>query len=316
MNWIPIAEEKTVPLRGAARRAGRARRSSAGAMPPTPPGSALLMAGDPDAAEWFRRAAARWRESWDAGDARSRGAARSGRSRRRCSPATTTRPSRSSRRWALELGTATAESPIGRYAAALALLALGRWPEARHVAESLREPRRLPARRRRCARVHRRARRRRLHRGGRVGRRRRSRRARSTSRTLPSPTRRSSCRSSPAAAASSSRSPPRRCSARNSRRASCRSRPARSRVERDRDRVRRLRLVLELGQLVDELVQERRARSRCRASRAPARCGTRRLAAKRSKPRCSSRSCAACSSLASPAARISGPTLKCFATGR
>jgi hypothetical protein len=40
--------------------------------------------------------------------------------------------------WALSLGTATAESPIGRYAATLALLALGRWPEARHVAESLR----------------------------------------------------------------------------------------------------------------------------------------------------------------------------------
>ena len=36
----------------------------------------------------------------------------------------------------------------------------------------------------------------------------------------------------------------------------------------------------------------------------------------RSKPRCSSRSCAACSSLASPAARISGPTLRCFATGQ
>jgi hypothetical protein len=42
-------------------------------------------------------------------------------------------------RWALELGTATAESPIGRYAGCLALLALERWPEARHVAESLRE---------------------------------------------------------------------------------------------------------------------------------------------------------------------------------
>ena len=40
--------------------------------------------------------------------------------------------------WTLELGTATADSPIGRYAAAIALLALGRWPEARHVAESLR----------------------------------------------------------------------------------------------------------------------------------------------------------------------------------
>ena len=42
-------------------------------------------------------------------------------------------------RWTLELGTATEDSPIGRYAGALALLALGRWPEARHVAETLRD---------------------------------------------------------------------------------------------------------------------------------------------------------------------------------
>ena len=38
------------PLRAAARRAGRARRSSGAATPPTRPGLALLMAGDPDAA--------------------------------------------------------------------------------------------------------------------------------------------------------------------------------------------------------------------------------------------------------------------------
>jgi hypothetical protein len=42
-------------------------------------------------------------------------------------------------RWALELGCATADSPIGRYGGALALLALGRFAEARHVAETLRE---------------------------------------------------------------------------------------------------------------------------------------------------------------------------------
>src|SRR5581483_2150114 len=41
--------------------------------------------------------------------------------------------------WTLELGSATAESPVGRYAASLALLTLARWPEARHVAASLRE---------------------------------------------------------------------------------------------------------------------------------------------------------------------------------
>jgi hypothetical protein len=42
-------------------------------------------------------------------------------------------------RWALELGAAEAESPIGRYAGSLALLVLGRDAEARTPAASLRE---------------------------------------------------------------------------------------------------------------------------------------------------------------------------------
>jgi hypothetical protein len=41
-------------------------------------------------------------------------------------------------RWALELGAAEAESPIGRYAGSLALLVLGRDAEARTPAASLR----------------------------------------------------------------------------------------------------------------------------------------------------------------------------------
>ena len=41
--------------------------------------------------------------------------------------------------WALEARRRRSESPIGRYAAALALLALGRWADARHVADSLRD---------------------------------------------------------------------------------------------------------------------------------------------------------------------------------
>jgi hypothetical protein len=41
-------------------------------------------------------------------------------------------------RWALELGASEAETPIGRYAGALALLVLGRDAEARPVAASLR----------------------------------------------------------------------------------------------------------------------------------------------------------------------------------
>ena len=96
-------------------------------------GLSLLMAGDREgAAEWLRRSAERYRESWspdawgrpigamkalliagdDAGDAA---------------------------RWALDEGGADAESPIGRYAGVLALLVLGRDEEAAEVAATLGE---------------------------------------------------------------------------------------------------------------------------------------------------------------------------------
>jgi hypothetical protein len=100
-------------------------------------GLAELMGGNTGAArEWFAQAAERYRESWDdappgswgrpigmlkaqllAGD--RDGAARDA-------------------EWALGLGAAEAESPIGRYAACLALLVLGRDEEARVVADGLR----------------------------------------------------------------------------------------------------------------------------------------------------------------------------------
>ena len=56
-------------------------------------------------------------------------------------------------RWALDAGAGEAGSPIGRYAATLALLVLGRDHEARVVADDLRDPRGLPDRRRRRARL-------------------------------------------------------------------------------------------------------------------------------------------------------------------
>lgn len=93
------------------------------------------MAGDVDSAEWFRRAAATWRESWSGGESWGRpiGALKASLLAHDDLAVEELAP------WALSLGTADAESPIGRYAAALALLALGRWAEARHVAESLRQ---------------------------------------------------------------------------------------------------------------------------------------------------------------------------------
>jgi hypothetical protein len=84
----------------------------------------------------LRRAAARWRESWDAGAAvdawgRPIGALKAS------LLAGDEAAVEELAHWTLELGAATAESPIGRYAAALALLALGRRHEAVHVAGPL-----------------------------------------------------------------------------------------------------------------------------------------------------------------------------------
>jgi hypothetical protein len=99
-------------------------------------GLSFLMAGRRDeAADWLRRAAERYRESWQdappdswgrpiavmkalllAGDDASEAA-----------------------QWALDAGAADAASPIGRYAGALALLVLGRDLEARTLASTLRD---------------------------------------------------------------------------------------------------------------------------------------------------------------------------------
>jgi hypothetical protein len=98
-------------------------------------GLCLLMAGRrEESAQWLRRAAERYRESWDAG----------------APPDSWGRPiaamkalllagddASAAAEWALAAGAAEAESPIGRYAAALALLVLGRDVEARIVAETL-----------------------------------------------------------------------------------------------------------------------------------------------------------------------------------
>lgn len=137
MDWIPLAAEKQARYEthhGEADERAIVRRGNAAYAA----GLALLMAGDPAAAEWLRRAAARWRESWDAGDGREAwgrpiGAIKASLLARDEAAVTELA------RWALELGSATAESPIGRYAGTLALLSLNRWHEARHVAVSLSE---------------------------------------------------------------------------------------------------------------------------------------------------------------------------------
>ena len=101
-------------------------------------GLALLMAGRSDeAAERFDRAAARYRESYELAPPESWG---------RPIGAIKSRilagdwpGAEEEARWALAEGAAEADSPIGRYAGALALLTLGRDEDARPVADSLRE---------------------------------------------------------------------------------------------------------------------------------------------------------------------------------
>jgi hypothetical protein len=96
----------------------------------------LVMLGRPEEAKpWFDRAATRWRESFE-----------------HAPPGSWGRPigaikarilagdwsgAADAARWALDLGAAEAESPIGRYAGTLALLALARCEEARPLANSL-----------------------------------------------------------------------------------------------------------------------------------------------------------------------------------
>ena len=100
-------------------------------------GLALLMQGrDDEGAGWFARAAERYRESF--ADAppdswgRPIGAVKS------LVLAGDWAAAEDAARWALEAGAGEATSPIGRYAAALALLVLGRDAEARPHADEIR----------------------------------------------------------------------------------------------------------------------------------------------------------------------------------
>lgn len=98
-------------------------------------GLSLLMVGDREgAAEWLRRSAERYRESWDAGapaDAWGRPIAALKALLIAGEDAT------EAARWTLGAGAAEAESAIGRYAGVLALIVLDRNEEAATLAAEL-----------------------------------------------------------------------------------------------------------------------------------------------------------------------------------
>jgi tetratricopeptide (TPR) repeat protein len=100
-------------------------------------GLALLMQGRrEDAAEWFARAAERYRESF--ADAPPNSWGRPIGAMKALVLAGDWAGAEEAARWTLEAGAAGADSPIGRYAAALALLVLGRDAEARGHADAIR----------------------------------------------------------------------------------------------------------------------------------------------------------------------------------
>jgi len=107
-------------------------------------GLAYLMAGNTAAArEWFERAVARYRESFPLAPPGSWGRPIGMIKARLLSNDWPGAEAES--RWTLERGAAEADSPIGRYAATLALLVLGRNDEARVLADGLRTDDAFPA---------------------------------------------------------------------------------------------------------------------------------------------------------------------------
>lgn len=97
-------------------------------------GLSALLEGRRDAAvEWLDRAAGRYRESYELAPPGSWGRPIAILKARLLAG----RDARADAEWTLAEGAAESESPIGRYAAALALLVLERWHEARHAAASI-----------------------------------------------------------------------------------------------------------------------------------------------------------------------------------
>ena len=136
MNWVERANAAIARYEGGEARALDQRQLTQLGNAAWAAGLAFLMAGRTnESAEWLRRSAERYRESWQdappdswgrpiaamkalllAGDDASEAA-----------------------RWALEAGAATAESPIGRYAGTLAFLVLGDDVAARILGSTLRD---------------------------------------------------------------------------------------------------------------------------------------------------------------------------------
>lgn len=128
MDWAEIArrqEERSANAQGAVLRGNAAYGT----------GLAQLMLGDRDAARaWLARAVDAYRESWGDAPPDSWGRPIAAMKARLLAA----EDASAEARWALDAGAAESASPIGRYAAALALLVLGEDDDARVHADEIR----------------------------------------------------------------------------------------------------------------------------------------------------------------------------------
>lgn len=136
MNWSERAEAAIERYEGGEARDLDQRQLTQLANAAWAAGLALLMAGrSNEAAEWLRRSAQRYRESWEGAPPDSWGR-----------PIAAMKAlllagddAAEAARWALDAGAAQAQSPIGRYAGTLALLVLGDDVGARVLGSTLRD---------------------------------------------------------------------------------------------------------------------------------------------------------------------------------
>jgi hypothetical protein len=128
MNWDAVAERQ-------ARRSQEAQGAVLRGNAAYGAGLAHLMRGDHAAAhEWLDRAVGAYRDSWSDAPPGSWGRPIAAMKSRLLAGD----PAEDEARWALDAGAAEADSPIGRYAAALAYLVLGEDDEARVHADAIR----------------------------------------------------------------------------------------------------------------------------------------------------------------------------------
>ncbi|MHB8650876.1 MAG: hypothetical protein ACYDBR_11985 [Gaiellaceae bacterium] len=137
MNWEARAAAAIARYEGGAARGLDQRQLTQLANAAWAAGLSLLMTGRrADAAKWLRRAAGRYRESWDAGAPEGSWGRPIGALKSLLLAGDDAWPAAE---WALAAGATEAESPIGRYAGVLALLVVGRDVEARALCGTIRE---------------------------------------------------------------------------------------------------------------------------------------------------------------------------------